>query len=347
MYTQLYLTELEKGAGIIKNLLCNLANKNIVITGASGVIGKELVDLLLMCNKLYNTNIGVYAVGRDEKKLQNAFDNFITPELHLINYEDMFKMPEQVHYIVHLASITSSKMFVEYPVNVLEESFCLTKKILDFAVQKNVQMFNYVSSVEVYGKPYSNQKILTEDMHGELLTTNIRNSYPEAKRFCESLTTAYAKQYNLNVTISRPVKVFSMVINRNDKRVFNDFAQKVANKENIVLKSDGKQVFTYCYGLDVVCGLLYVLLKGESGEAYNIGSDKAVASITNVANEFAHQGGVQVEYQIEDNSKTGYVNVGHWVVDIAKLKKLGYEPQYDLIEGIKSIILQYKNLINN
>lgn len=344
MYTELYLDELNNGAKLISDYLPVLTNKNILITGASGVLGKQLTDVLLMLNKKYNANMGIYAVGRDESKLRKIFTYFDDKNLHMINYENMLKMPNNVNYIVHLASITSSKMFVETPACVLNESYSLTKTMLDFAVAKKVEMFNYVSSVEVYGKPYAEQKIFKEDMHGELLTTQVRNSYPEAKRFCESLTLSYMKQYGLGVVISRPAKVFSIAINQNDKRVFNDFAQKVINKENIILKSDGKQVFTYCYGLDAVVGLLIALLKGKTGEAYNIGNDKAVASISEIANEFARQGNVQVEYHLEDSNKTGYVNVGHCIVDSSKIKELGFEPCYDLKRGIHNLLLQYKNI---
>ena len=131
-----------------------------------------------------------------------------------------------------------------------------------------------------------------------------------------------------------------------DKRVFVDFASKVVNHKNIVLKSKGSQVFTYIYGLDVVIGLLYVTLCGNVGEAYNIGSE-IVASINEVANEFAKQGNVSVEYQIEDDSKTGYINVGHWILDNNKLYGLGFKPIFDLKIGIQNIIKQYSLLLNN
>lgn len=344
MYTQLYLDELSIGAKLLQPMLDSLKNKNIVITGASGVLGRELTDVLLMCNKNYNANIGLYAVGRDENKLHNIFTYFNDEKLYLIDYDKMFQLPNKIDFIIHLASITSSKMFVDSPASVLDESYCLTKNILDFAVKKNIRMLNYVSSVEVYGKPSINQKKFTEEMHGELLTTQVRNSYPEAKRFCESLTVSYIKQFGLQAVLSRPAKVFSIVVNKNDNRVFNDFVQKAVNQNNIILKSDGKQVFTYCYGLDAVIGLLFVLLKGNCGEVYNIGNDNAVASISDIAQEIASQSGVKVEYQLEDSKKTGFVNVGHCIVDNSKINQLGFLPKFDLQKGISNLIEQHKLL---
>lgn len=346
MYTKLYLNELQLGLQNNKSLMDKLNNKRIVITGASGVIGRQLTDLLLMYNKLFDANIKIVAVGRDKHKLSDMFIYFKDKNLTVYNYNDLLISKDNIDYIIHLASFTDSKTFIENPIGVLEESYSLTKSMLDFAVLKNVQMFNYVSSVEVYGKPYTNQDKFTEDSHGEILTTSIRNSYPEAKRFCENLTFAYYKQKNLDIVISRPTKVFSSVLRLDDKRVFVDFASKVVNHKNIVLKSKGSQVFTYIYGLDVVIGLLYVTLCGNVGEAYNIGSE-IVASINEVANEFAKQGNVSVEYQIEDDSKTGYINVGHWILDNNKLYGLGFKPIFDLKIGIQNIIKQYSLLLNN
>lgn len=344
MYTDIYLDELVKGAKAVEPLIDKLRDKNILITGASGVIGREISDVLLMANKVYGSNIGVYLVGRNVDKLAKLFTFFEDNNLHFLDYSMLDSLAVDIHYIIHLASVTSSKMFVEQPVEVLEESYSLTRKMLDFARNKNVDKFLYTSSVEVYGTPSPDQKLLNENIHGQLLTTNVRNSYPEAKRFCESLTVSYAKEYGLNAVIARPAKVFSLVMNKTDKRVFVDFASKVTTEQNIILKSDGKQVFTYCYGADVVVGMLYVLLCGNSGEAYNIGNNDCFASISDVAKEFAKQGNVAVEYHIEDNAKTGYVNVGHCITDNSKLYALGFRPQYDLKIGIANIIEQYKIL---
>lgn len=341
MATQLYLNEIRQTAENLTELVPKLKDKCVMVTGASGVIGKELVDILLACNDIFESNIKVVAVGRNKEKLAQVFDT--NKCLKLIDYSEV-KVQKAVNYIIHLASITSSKMFVENPVEVLVESFSLTKDLLDFGLQNKIDRFVYVSSVEVYGKPYTNQTKLSENCHGEVLTDVVRNSYPEAKRHCEMLTTAYVSEYGLNAIIVRPAKVFSAAINKQDKRVFVDFANKVVNGEDIVLKSDGSQVFTYCYGSDVVCGMLFAMLRGECGGIYNIGSDNCVASIKDIANEYAKQGGVKVVFDIQDNSITGYVNVGHCVLDNSKINALGFVPKVDLNEGIARIIEAYKEL---
>ena len=71
MYTELYLNELQLGLQNNKSLMDKLNNKRIVITGASGVIGRQLTDLLLMYNKLFDANIKIVAVGRDKHKLSD------------------------------------------------------------------------------------------------------------------------------------------------------------------------------------------------------------------------------------------------------------------------------------
>lgn len=338
MYKQVYLQEISEGVKILQESLPNFYDKTILVTGATGVIGREFVDIILENNRTYHRNNKVLIVGRDKKKSANIFNRYSADDgLDIYNYDELDQIMGNVDYVVHLASVTSSKMFIEQPVQVLEESYLLTKKMLDFALLHNSR-FMYVSSVEVYGKPNAGQNSFSEDMHGKLLTSEVRNSYPEAKRFCEMLTTSYSSQYGLDAVVVRPVKVFSILINDNDKRVFADFARKVKCKQDIVLKTDGKQEFSYCYGLDVALGIMFALLKGKCGQVYNVGNEMCQASIYGIATEYARQGDVNVVFDIEDETKTGYVKVGHCIVDSKKLYSLGFNPQISISSGISRII---------
>ena len=131
MYTELYLNELQLGLQNNKSLMDKLNNKRIVITGASGVIGRQLTDLLLMYNKLFDANIKIVAVGRDKHKLSDMFIYFKDKNLTVYNYNDLLISKDNIDYIIHLASFTDSKTFIENPIGVLEESYSLTKSMLD------------------------------------------------------------------------------------------------------------------------------------------------------------------------------------------------------------------------
>ena len=122
MYTELYLNELQLGLQNNKSLMDKLNNKRIVITGASGVIGRQLTDLLLMYNKLFDANIKIVAVGRDKHKLSDMFIYFKDKNLTVYNYNDLLISKDNIDYIIHLASFTDSKTFIENPIGVLEES---------------------------------------------------------------------------------------------------------------------------------------------------------------------------------------------------------------------------------
>ncbi|GHU02862.1 nucleotide sugar dehydratase [Spirochaetia bacterium] len=261
-----------------------LYHSSVLITGSTGLIGSQLVKVLLCLNRTKNADITIYALIRDVNKAKKIFHGLYEKINFFIG--DITTIPQidgPVDYILHGASITASKTFIEKPVETIDTAYIGTRTMLDFAGKKNVKGFVYLSSMEVFGITDTRLKEVTESDYGYIDILNPRSSYSESKRMCECLCTCYTKEYNLPVKIARLTQVLGAGVDYNDTRVAAQFARSVIEGKNIVLKTEGKTLRPCVYTQDAVSGIFTVLLKGNAGEAYSIGNADTTITIRETA----------------------------------------------------------------
>ena len=150
--------------------------------------------------------------------------------------------------------------------------------LLEYAHKKSVKKVIYVSSSEVYGRKESLEPF-KEDQYGFIDLLNPRSSYSIAKRAAETMCVSYHAEYGVPFNVVRLGHIYGPSASRSDKRVSSDFAYKAAEGENLVLKSEGKQIRSYCYSLDCASAILSVLTSGVDGEAYNISNKDSIINI--------------------------------------------------------------------
>ena len=309
-----------------------LAETCVLVTGATGLIGAQVVKTLLYANRECGYNIRVLAFCRSAEKFQRVFSDFagdsrLIPVFGDINCE--IDVVEKVDYIIHGASATSSKYFVEYPIETIMTAVKGTRNILEFASKKKIKSMIYLSSLEVYGIPNTSNGTVSEDQYGYIDPMSVRSSYSEGKRIAECLCVAYMKEKSVPVKIARLSQTFGPGVEYNDGRVFAEFARCAVEKRDIVLHTNGKTVRTYCYTKDAVAALIYILIKGKSGEAYNVSNEETAISICDMASlvcEVFAESGISVKYDIPVNvSEFGYNPEMIIRLDTSKLKKLGWK----------------------
>ena len=323
-----------------------IANKTFFVTGATGLVGSVFIKALLYFNLRCNLNIKIIALIRNPQKAKDVFgpsvmdDNlsFIVCELgkEKISYEG------KIDYIIHGAAVTASKQMVSDPVGTILLALNGTTQILELARNSRASAMVYLSSMEIYGQPFHNKERTAENDLGWIDLSNIRACYPESKRMCECLCTAYARQYDLKIMSARLAQTFGAGILPSENRVFAQFAKSGLKSENIILHTSGNSEGNYVYTTDAVLGILILLLKGKSGEAYNISNENSHITIANMAKLVAHKvfkDQIRVSFDIpEDVSKLGYApDVRMWL-DNGKAKKLGWTPSVGLIEAYRRMI---------
>jgi len=289
-------------------------NKSIFVTGATGLLGSAFIKGLFARNELHNSNIHIIAHARNRDKAEQIFSG---KELSFV-YGDITRkldIDEPIDYIVHGANPTASKEFVDFPVETIKTIYEGTLNTLELAKEKSVKGYLYLSSMEVY---------INMD------TTSVRSCYPEGKRLAESLCSCYFHEYGVNAKIARLAQTFGVGIDiKSDNRVFAQFVRSAMEKKDIVLRTKGDTVRSYCYTTDAVTAMLWILAKGKSGDFYDVASKIPPASIRDMAECFG-----KVVFDIADNAeKLGYPPAAEIILDTAKLEKLGWEPDKKIEEG--------------
>lgn len=314
-----------------------LKGKTVLVTGATGLIGVSLVRALLAIG-----NIKVIAVVRNQEKAKNIYGSLIgqSLQLYIADVRDELKIEASIEYIFHCASVTTSKIMIDKPVETLMISVDGTRNILELARKKKCVSVVYVSSMEVYGAFNDSREIRENDL-GYIDHLKVRSNYPESKRLCENMCIAYSSEYEVPVKIARLAQTFGAGILQGENRVFAQFARSAINGEDIILHTKGKSEGNYCYTRDCVTGLLTVLLKGENGEAYNVCNPATHITIAGMAIMVAEKiadGKIKVIFDIPKDNKFGYAADTKMKLNSDKLQRLGWMPKVGLLESYERMI---------
>ena len=314
-----------------------LSGANILVTGATGLIGGCLVETLMMNPR---RDYQVYASGRNEDRARARFRDFAEePAFHFVKYDVMQPLDSDARFdfIIHAASNASPNFFAQKPVEVIKSNIDGVANLMEYGLDHGMKRFLYVSSGEVYGE--GDGRVFTEDYSGYVDCAKPRSCYPSSKRAAETLCVSYAAEYGADVVIARPCHTYGPHFTEQDNRVYAQFIRNVLRGEDIVMKSTGEQFRSWCYVVDCVSALLHILLKGESGEAYNIADADSNISIRELAETIAAIGGRKVVIDLPDvDEKRGFNPVTKSIFSTDKLESLGWKPKNHISTGMNNTI---------
>ena len=308
---------------------------NVLVTGASGMIGSYFLYVLNSLNESYDYNIGVYALVRNPNKLPSNLAGKINVIKQSVT--ESIDVETSFDYIIHAASPASPSIMKTDPVGTWSANVLGTYNTLELARKNKSNGYLYISSREIYGQPYEGQEKFTEEIYGLVDPLDVRSCYPEGKKAAENLCVCYKQQYGINAKIARLAHTFGPGMSINDGRVQADFLRNVVRHENIVLKSKGESVRTYTYVADAVSAMFRIILSSEN-IVYNIASEESTVSILALANTLAEiykNRGVEVIFDIptsDTNSGTAPFTLG--ILDSSSLRGIGWKPAYTLQEGL-------------
>lgn len=340
IYNSLYNQNLDETLNNIPNINF-LKNKGILITGATGLIGSAITDTLIYANIVKDLNIHIYAAGRSKERVRQRFERFFDKEFfEFVKYDATrdLEFDFNVDYIIHGASNAHPIAYSKQPVETMIGNFCGLNNLLKYAKTRGVYRTLYISSSEVYGLKLGNELYEEED-YGFVDILNPRACYPSSKRASETLCASYKKEYGLDVVIVRPGHVYGPTLTPNDSRASAQFIRNVIEGKDIIMKSPGLQLRSYCYVFDCVSAILTVLLNGKSGEAYNISNKDSIVSIRELAESLANCCGRKILFENPDDMEiSGYNMMVNSALDSGKLENLGWRGLYNIDEGIRSTI---------
>lgn len=320
-----------------------MSNVNILITGASGLIGRNLISGIHQMRPSWHVTGLVRSLERARRVLpEGDWLTLVEADVNLHLCVD-----GRIDYMIHGAGVTGSRQFVDEPVDTIFTAVNGTRNMLELARQKQVKSFVFLSTMEVYGTPATDEKI-SETAPSSVDTMQKRSSYPESKRLCETMCSAYHAQYGVPAKVVRLTQTIGSGVAYDDGRVFAEFARCVVEKRNIVLRTDGQTRRSYLSAADAVNAIMTVLLHGADGEAYNAANEKTYCSILEMAELVAGrfgEGQIQVEVRNEGSgTQYGYAPRLSMNLDTAKLRNLGWEPSESL-EQMYSQLIRYMKVL--
>lgn len=315
----------------------SLRGSRFLITGGTGLIGSTLVHCLLALNKGMEITCPVRSLSKAKAMFGEDAKGIRFIECDLMDYLSGLTQDDCFQYIVHCASPTVGSYMTEHPVETFELAVESTRMLLDYAYKAKTDGLVYVSSLEYYGQN-DNDSIITEDFQGYIDAASARSSYPMGKRAAEFLCTAYAMEYGVPAKIARLTQTFGAGVAPDDNRVFAQFARSVIAGTDIVLHTTGESAKPYCYTTDCISALLYILLKGKMGEAYNVANDETYISIKDMAEFLRNRFNPNIKVVVESHPEMGYAPVTKLQLSAKKLNELGWEPKYDLFEMFGRLI---------
>lgn len=344
---ELYKDSIKKIANININW-DHLNHKTFMISGSTGLIGRFFVDVLMYMNLNKGYDFKFILLGRNEAKGQVIFTSYLKhPNFKFVECDVNQKIiiDEKVDYILHLASNTHPRAYSSDPIGTITTNVIGTYNLLNYAVEHHCERFLMASTVEVYGESRNDVESFDEKYLGYIDCNTLRAGYPESKRCSESLCQAFINQEKLDVVIARLSRVYGPTMNLNDSKALSQFILNSVNGENIVLKSEGTQLFSYTYVADAVSAILFLLDKGVCGEAYNVSDKQSNIHLKDLAKKLADISGTQVVFELPDQlEKRGYSTATKAVLNSEKIQKIGWKAMYDINKGLEETIHILKEL---
>lgn len=325
--------------------LNKLTGSKFLITGATGMIASVIIDILMYYNNTIiesSKGIHIIAVSRNEAKARERFAAYWDSGFFTYLSQDISQsLPElgDVDYILHAASNTHPRVYATDPIGTITANVTGTYELLSYAAEHHCRRFLCFSSVEIYGENRKDVDKFDESYLGYIDCNTVRAGYPESKRLSESLCNAFAAQKGQDFVIGRFSRVYGPTLGQEDSKAIAQFIRRAAAGEDIVLKSEGNQLYSYTYVVDAAAAALYLLLYGKSGEAYNVADEKSEITLKELAQILADAAGSKVIFELPDAvERAGYSTATKALLDTGKITALGWRASTPIKEGLEKTV---------
>lgn len=319
---------------VMEALASGLHGKHLLLTGGTGFFGKWLLALLHELNR-QGTGVQVTVVSRNPGRFlesQPLYRDCDWLQWLASDVRELYKWPGRpVEMVLHAATDTSAAVNAR-PLELFDTIVGGARKVLDLAVRDGAQRILFTGSGAQYGNLPSDLPV-HEDSPLACPSTAVGSAYGAAKRTQETLATLYTQQFGLETVLTRCFAFAGPWLPLDAHFAIGNFVRDAVEADAIVLHSDGKAVRSYMHGADLAAWLLFLLVHGASGEAYNVGSDEAV-SIGDLA---ARIGSCLAPHKpVRILGEPGGVR-SYYVPDIAKARAMGLDVWTALDTSIDSM----------
>jgi len=323
----------------------SISGKTIFVTGGTGFFGVWLQMSFVFINRKLNLNARMIILTRNKNIFFDKYPFLANnPEVSFVegNICSFQFFDDSVDFIIHAATDTSVQLNHESPITMFHTIVDGTKRVLDFAVEKNVTSFLFTSSGAVYGANPSVFTNIKEDFVGAPAPSEPQSVYGEGKRMAEVLCAIYHHHFHVPIKIARGFAFVGPYLTLDTHFAVGNFIQDTLYNRNILIKGDGNAIRSYLYVADLIIWLWTILIKGKDNRPYNVGSDFGV-TISELAKIVCFAGlSPNTEINILSSNIKGSAP-NQYVPNIERAKtELGLQVHIDLPLAIKKTIQFYR-----
>ena len=326
--------------------LSTLSGKTILITGASGLIVSYLLDIISIHNQQLENPIKIIAITKNPITEDSRLSHLIKDKNISFITQDIgkpFNIPGKPNIIIHAASRANPSAFLEDPIGTIDSNINGTRTILEYAAKNPIEQFIFFSSAEIYGNPVAPFLPTPETYYGNVDCNHPFACYLESKRMAETLCMTFFRKHNVPAKILRILLAYGPGI-KNDGKVISDFFYKLKENGEISLRDKGDARRSFCYISDTIRAILKIIFEGENGEAYNIGNEietenLSIYQLAELVIKISEKNTL-VKPNFDTPPKEIY-GMNNRLLNINKLRSLGFSPKISLEEGLKRLRRYY------
>ena len=322
-----------------------LRGASLFITGGTGFVGIWLLESLLLANQALHLNLRVVALMRDPGRFAECHPHLsLNPALvlHRGAMED-FEFPEgDFTHVIHAAT-------TPYPLapeinrrKVFDRDLDGTRHVLDFASKKRIRRLLFTSSGAVYGRQPPELSRIPEEYSGAPPTIDGGSGYGQAKRASEFLCVTSGAEHGYDVVIARLFAFVGPYLPLDSIFAVGNFVRDALRGGPIVVQGDGTPFRSYLYAADMAIWLWTMMVKGQAGEAYNVGSGEAI-TIRDLAARVAEINELECPVNVLTPANPGQP-ASRYVPDVSKAARdLGLQPLIALDDSIARYLAWCQN----
>lgn len=299
--------------------LSPLKNKTVVITGAGGLLGFYLTCALLIINDLYSAGIRVIAVDNSDSIFKQYGKLTYREDIEFNVTSDYSGLiPIKADFIIHTKRTTSNTEIIN---------------LLEF-IKANGARSVICSHSDIYGDVFNGRDTISENDMGFIDSYKPENNTVQLERSLESSAVICAEEYKLDIKLARICQVYG-AIRQEGNNTFLDIFSNVIDKKNINIDKNDAVLESYIYVTDAAAALIKILTDGKRAEVYNVASGYAASThvIAKYCAKLFSELGIKIVYKNKPLTLSPMAPTLK-VLDISKLKALGFTPEVELPDGI-------------
>lgn len=275
-----------------------LRDADVLVTGGTGFFGVWLISALLHADKTLGLGLRVHLASRRPEEFFRRIPEYRDAEnIRLIPADTRTLALDsnvRITHIIHAATSASASLNEADPAEMAHIAAEGTRRVLEIAKQKSVSRVLFTSSGAVYGTLAPEVTHVREEQMGLVDPLSVRNAYCEGKRLAEFYCAAYHEKHQVPVVIARCFAFVGPFLPLDIHFAIGNFILNALRGEPIIVQGDGSPYRSYLYASDLAWWLLQLLLKGQPGRAYNVGSARDL-SVGALARLIGEECGVPVE----------------------------------------------------